>query len=204
MDRNIHDIYDIILKLIAQIWGTIFLEFMEINGEIKEIINTEFITLNGTKYYPDFLCRLTDETLCHIEFQYPEASPKECNRFYNYNTLATVKKGGNTESHIFNFTSKFKKINCEINNSITFHPHNFFLGEVDFEKIFKKINIKVKSNIKLTGKEEIALMLRSLEYNYENKAQTLEKVTKLLKKEHLFNKEKFQYFKGIIKLKIEN
>ena len=41
MDRPIHDIYDVILKLIALIWATDFLKFLGIDGEIVEILNTE-------------------------------------------------------------------------------------------------------------------------------------------------------------------
>ena len=90
MDRPIHDIYDVILKLIALIWATDFLKFLGIDGEIVEILNTEIITLNGKHYYLDFLCRLKDGTLLNIEFQFPKLKNKDCPRFYEYNIVAWV------------------------------------------------------------------------------------------------------------------
>lgn len=73
MDREIHDVFDVILKIIIAVYGTVFLSFMGIDGEIEEVLSVEITTLAGTKLYSDFLCSLKDGTLCHIEFQYPHA-----------------------------------------------------------------------------------------------------------------------------------
>lgn len=49
MDRDVHDIYDVILKIIISVYGTLFLNYIGIEDEIKEILNVEFTTLTGKK-----------------------------------------------------------------------------------------------------------------------------------------------------------
>ena len=204
MKKEIYNIYKVILKLIATFWGVDFLKFIEFDGEIKEILKTEIITLNGDYYLLDFLCRLNDETLLNIEFEFPKLKNNECPRLFDYNKVVRVMKNGKTETLVFNFTSKFDDVKCEIGKSITFHPLTFYLGDVDFEKIFEKINAKISSDIQLTGEEEIALMLRCLVYGFEDKVSTLKYISHLLKKKHLFDKKRYQYLSAIIKLEIEN
>ena len=48
-DRDVHDIYDVILKIIISVYGTLFLNYIGIEDEIKEILNVEFTTLTGKK-----------------------------------------------------------------------------------------------------------------------------------------------------------
>ena len=55
MNRDIHTIYDVILKIIAFAYGTTFLNYIGIEKEVKEIFNIEFTTLTGSKLYLDFL-----------------------------------------------------------------------------------------------------------------------------------------------------
>ena len=204
MKKEIYDIYKVILNLIATLWGMDFLKFIEFEGEIKEILKTEIITLNGKYYLLDFLCRLKDGTLLNIEFEFPKLKNNECPRLYEYNVVASVMNSGETKSLVFNFTSKFDDIKCKIGNNVTFCPLTFYLGDVDFEKIFEKINAKISSDIQLTGEEEIALMMRCLVYGFEDKVSTLKYISNLLKKKHLFDKERYQYISAIIKLEIEN
>ena len=47
MDRDIHDIFDVILKIIAEIYGTVFLEYIGIDKKISKNLNVEFTTLKG-------------------------------------------------------------------------------------------------------------------------------------------------------------
>ena len=55
--------------------------------------------------------------------------------------------------------------------------------EVDFDAYLDNINIKVNTNKKLTGEEEIVLMLRCLVPFFSEKTSTLRKISKLLEKE---------------------
>lgn len=87
MKRPIHDIYDVILKLIVLIYGSVFLNYIGIEGDIKEILNVEFTTVTGEKLFLDFLCKMSDNTLRHIEFQFPKEDPRDLNRFFKYNVL---------------------------------------------------------------------------------------------------------------------
>lgn len=68
MDRDIHDIFDVILKIIAVVYGTIFLNYIGIEEEMEKILKVEFTTLAGKKVYLDFLCSLKNGTQHHIEF----------------------------------------------------------------------------------------------------------------------------------------
>ena len=205
MNRDIHTIYDVILKIIALSYGTTFLNYMGIEKEVKEIFSIEFTTLTGSKLYLDFLCSLTDETLCHIEFQFPKTKPEDLNRFFNYNIIPQVRYQKLTETIVFNFTSsKRKHPTRKIGKSKSFHPQYFYLGDLNLEEYFKNINTKVKSNEKLTTFEEITIMLICLNPEWKSKGETLKKISKLLKKEELFDSTKYEYIKSIIKLEIEN
>ena len=66
------------------------------------------------------------------------------------------------------------------------------------------INIKVNTNKKLTGEEEIVLMLRCLVPSFREKASFLKEISKLLDKKELFDEFRFQYFEAIVLLEIHN
>lgn len=74
MDRDVHDIFDVILKIIVATYQSLFLKYMGVDEEIEEILSIEFTKLDGSKLYLDFLCLLKNGTLCHIEFQFPYAN----------------------------------------------------------------------------------------------------------------------------------
>jgi hypothetical protein len=129
MDRNIHDIFDVILKIIAVVYGTIFLNYVGIQEEIDEILNVEFTTIKGNKLYLDFLCRLKNGTLLHIEFQYPNADDNCSDRFFKYNITAEVRHEGLTETLIFNFTRRIKEAKPQKRgHSKSFTPYQFIWG----------------------------------------------------------------------------
>lgn len=143
MDRDVHDIYDVILKIIISVYGTLFLNYIGIEDEIKEILNVEFTTLTGKKGYLDFLCLLKNGNLCHIEFQYPKAEPKDLDRFFNYNIRSEVRYQKRAETTLFNFSRKSNEEKPrKIGETKCFKPHNFYLADVDFERHIEKINIK--------------------------------------------------------------
>ena len=54
MDREIHDIYDVILKIIAAVYGNAFLRYIGIDHKIKKILNVELTTLSGREEYEIF------------------------------------------------------------------------------------------------------------------------------------------------------
>lgn len=56
--ENVHDVYDVILKIILLIWLDFFLKFIGIDEEIKEVLKTEFVAVYGRKAYVDYLCKL--------------------------------------------------------------------------------------------------------------------------------------------------
>ncbi len=153
----------------------------------------------------DFLCELEDGTLCHVEFQFPNARPKDFDRFFNYNIVAQVRHGSLTESIVINFISKRDSIKIrKIGDSKSFHPSQIYLGDLDFKGYWRKINIKVKSNLKLNSFEEIALLITCLIPECKNKAKWLEKILKLIKNDNLFDSDRFEYIQAIIKLEVEN
>ena len=65
---DVHDVYDVILKIIIHVWASLFLHFIGIDEEVKEILKTEFITRYGKKVYVDFLCKLKNGDLFHIYY----------------------------------------------------------------------------------------------------------------------------------------
>ncbi|MBQ9160678.1 MAG: hypothetical protein IJ122_05070 [Methanobrevibacter sp.] len=205
MTRKIHDIFDVILKLIALLYGTEFLRYIGCDCDFEKECNVEITTIKGNKLYLDFLCLLKDNTLQHIEFEYPKAESDDLKRFFNYNITSQVKHQRLTETAIVNFTkSHLKEKHAKIGKSKSFHPHNFYIGDIEFDKIFENINIKATSNEKLTSFEEITLLVRCLEYNFKNKVETLNFIAELLKKEELFDEAKFEFIKTIVKLEIDN
>ena len=205
MDFKIHDVYDVILKIIMLVYGVIFLEYVGIDKKIKRLLKTEFTRMDGSKVYLDFLCLLEDGTLCHIEFQFPKARPVDLDRFFDYNITAQVRHGALTETLVINFTSRTNAIKTrQIGRSKSFHPKHFYLGDVDFNGYWRKINMKAESNLKLNAFEEISLMLMCLIPECKIKAKMLDKISKLLKKEELFDEKRLGYIQSVIKLEIDN
>lgn len=217
MNREIYKIYDVIMKIITLFYLNEFLRYIGELREIKEILQTEIITLNGKTRYLDFLCLLADETLCHIEFQFPVAYPDDLNRFFNYNITAEIKYDKTTNTRIFNFTEENQGAKeTRIGRSKGFFPDNFYLGNIDFEHELEKINIKLglnqlekiindnEKNIILSYEEELHLLLMSLAPKYENKKKLLKPIVSLLKNEKIFHTEKIDIIKSIIQLEIDN
>ena len=201
---NVHDVYDVILKIIINFWTNLFLQFIGIDEEVKVILKTEFETLYGKKIYLDFLCELKNGDLFHIEFEFPSARNDELIRFHFYNCIIRFFHDGDLETFVFNFSSKRKELKSEIRQSISFHPPSFNLADVNFDEYCDNINIKVKTNNKLTGIEEIILMLRCLVPSFHDKTSTLKRISKLLHKKELFDESRFQYFEAVILLEIHN
>ena len=205
MDRNIHDIYDVILKLIIAVYGSVFLNFMGIEGELKEELSVEFTTLTGNKFYLDFLGLLDDDTLCHIEFQYPHAKSVDDERFFKYNISAEVRHQKRAETYVFNFDFKniefkFKKMG----KTKCFCPINFYLEDIDFKKFFENINIKVNSNTSLSNYEEIILLLVPIFPKFKGDVNVLIWISKILSNKELFDESKYEFIKFIVDLEIEN
>ena len=200
--ENVHDVYDVILKIIIMSWKAIFLQFIGIDEEIKKVLKTEFETIYGKKAFVDYLCRLKNNKLLHIEFQFPSAGEKDLIRFHFYNSIIKFCYKGDLETFVFNFSSKRKDLKTEIGQGISFHPPNFNLSDVDFDEYLDKINIKVNTNKKLTGFEEIILMLRCLVPSFHDKTSALKRISKLLHRKDLFDESRFQYFEAVIMLEI--
>ena len=217
MNREIYKIFDALMKIIIFTYLADFLKYIGEPRQIEEVLKSEITTLNGSTRYLDFLCRLTDGTLCHVEFQFPVAYTGDLKRFYKYNILAEVRFDGTAETIIFNFsTSKKGSVGISIGYSKDFHPKIFYLGDIDFEKELEKIHTKLnlvhleniisneKLNIQLTSEEELHLMLMSLAETCTNKKVFLKQAVRLLKNEKLFNKDKIDIIKSVIKLEIDN
>lgn len=205
MEREIHDIYDVILKIISMAYGNVFLRYIGLEGEIKKIEKTEIATIAGSKLYLDFLCLLETDIYYNIEFEFPKADNDDIERFFNYNITTQARHQKLTETMVFNFTSKIKDENPKmIGKSKSFHPKHFYLGDIDFEMEMEKIKSKVKSNIKLTSFDEITLMLMCLSPKCKNKAEKFKNISKILKKKKLFDETKFEVIEAIIRMEIKN
>ena len=135
MKREIHKIYDTILKMIIALYLGHFLKYIGEERGIEEVLDAHQVTLNGKSRHLDFLCRLTDGTLCHVEFEFPVAYSHDLERFYWYNITAEVRYGEFAETIVFNFTTNSKgDKKITINNTKDFYPKTFYLGDIDFEK----------------------------------------------------------------------
>ena len=135
--ENVHDVYDVILKIILLIWLDFFLKFIGIDEEIKEVLKTEFVAVYGRKAYVDYLCKLKNNSLLHIEFEFPVAYNSDLKRYYFYNSIIRIYYEGDVETLVFNFTSKRNHLVGEIGHSISFHPLSFYLGDVDFDNFLE-------------------------------------------------------------------
>ena len=222
MKREIHKIYDIIMKIIIIMYLDEFLEYIGEERKIMEVLKTEFPTLNGKTRYLDFLCRLDDGSLCNIEFEFPVAYSDDLERFFDYNIVVQIDQDKLTETIVINFTeSGYGSRNIKIGESKEFHPKNIYLGDIDYiselEKIKLKLNSKLsnkeeleninknnKTNTILTSKEELHLLIMSLLPKYENKTELLLDISDILKNQEFFRKEKIGIIKEIIDLEIKN
>ena len=76
----------------------------------------------------DFLCKLEDDTLCNIEFQFPVARLDDLKRFFDYNIMAQIRNDSITETVIINFTTSAsgkKQTNIGITKS--FQPIQIYI-----------------------------------------------------------------------------
>lgn len=219
MDREIHKIYDYIMKVIIIVYLNEFLMYIGDERKITEVLKTEIPTLNGKTRYLDFLCRLDDGSLCNIEFEFPVAYSDDLERFFDYNIVVQIDQGKITESIIINFTkSGVGNDEIKIGNSKSFHPKNVYLGDIDYIKELEKIKQKVnpncsswenvnndkESNIQLTYKEELHLLIMCLVPKYKNKTELLIEISDVLKNGKSFRKERLQIIREIIYLEIKN
>ena len=219
MDREIHKIYDYIMKVIIIVYLNEFLMYIGDERKITEVLKTEIPTLNGKTRYLDFLSRLDDGSLCNIEFEFPVAYSDDLERFFDYNIVVQIDQGKITESIIINFTkSGVGNDEIKIGNSKSFHPKNVYLGDIDYIKELEKIKQKVnpncsswenvnndkESNIQLTYKEELHLLIMCLVPKYKNKTELLIEISDVLKNGKSFRKERLQIIREIIYLEIKN
>lgn len=217
MVRKIHKIYDVILKIIILAYSVEFLKYIGEEREIVEVLKTEITTMNGRTRFLDFLCRLEDDTLCHIEFQFPVVYSDDLERFFDYNIVAQIRYDGIVETIVFSFGKRNQgATEIKIGDCKDFHPKIFYLGDIDFEKelerIIEKLNVEESEKLnndeesytKLTYKEELHLMLMSLAFKYEDKKALLAPIVELLKKEEIFHEEKIDTIRSIIKLEVDN
>ena len=205
LKREIYHIYDIILKTILLVYGDEFLKFIGEKRSLKKVLKTEIITKKGRTLYLDYLCMLEDGTLLHIEFQFTAVSEEDLERFFDYNIFSQTEHDSLCDTVIISFRTQLagKKI-LKIGKTKTTHPNFIYLGDIDFNKVLNNITDKVKNNSKLTGNDEILLMLMCLVPKNKNKVEILTKICKMLKKEELFDKTKIDTFKGVISLEIQN
>ena len=217
MNRKIQKIYDVLLKIIISIYLGEFLKYIGETRKIDKILQTEIQTLKGKTKFLDFLCRLEDGSLCHIEFQFPVAYSKDLNRFYKYNITAEVKYDETANTIIFNFSTSSKgKSKIPVGECKSYFSKTFYLGDIDFEKILENIHIMLNlnrlesiiypdtPNIQLTYTEELHILLMSLAEKYTNKEVLLKQIVELLKNEEIFHEEKIGPIKSIIRVEIEN
>ena len=102
MARKIHKIYDILMKIIILTYAMEFLKYIGMEQPIAEILQTEMTSLGGKTRVLDFLCKLEDDTLCNIEFQFPVARLDDLKRFFDYNIMAQIRNDSITETVILN------------------------------------------------------------------------------------------------------
>lgn len=207
------------MKLIIILYLNEFLIYIGEERKIVEILNTEIPTLNGKTRYLDFLCRMDDGSICNIEFEFPVAYSHDLERFFDYNIVVEINEEMITDTIVINFKqSRYGSSKIEIGNSKSFHPKNVYLGDIDYlgelEKIKKKVNLDCndlekinkdkESNIQLTFKEELHLLIMCLLPKYENKTELLIEIKEILKNEKYIRKEKIDVMKCIIGLEIDN
>ena len=132
MKREIHTIFDIILKLIISTHAEEFLKLIGENKSLKRVLRNEFVTKKGRKLYLDFLCELDNETILDIEFQFTGPDSDDLDRFYDYNQISQSEYDTLCETIIISFrTSKSGQKSRKIGKTKSIHPIFFYLGDID-------------------------------------------------------------------------
>ncbi|MBQ7928568.1 MAG: hypothetical protein IJ287_07520 [Methanobrevibacter sp.] len=205
MKREIHTIFDIILKMIIVTYSNEFLKLIGEKRSIKRLLKTNITTNNGRQLHLDFLCELEDGTILNVEFQFRGPYGYDLDRFFDYNILSQAEYDKICETIIISFkTSKSGQKTRKMGFSKTIHPKFFYLGDLDFVKILNTIENKVENNLKLTNMDKILLLLMCLVPKCKNKQEILEKICEMIKKPKLFDLLKIGTFKAIIGLEIKN
>ena len=211
MARKVYKIYDIMLKLLVLIYGDYFLKFLNLDEEIKQILNIEFTNIKGESLYLDFLCLLKNDNLRHIEFQKKKPDCDDYTRFRKYAIAAEAHYGQKTYTLIVRYCKTKNELETmDSEEGICVYFKYFYLGSVDFEDIIKKINIKVdtykKSNviIKITPLEEIALLVMCLVDEVQDIKGNFKKIYEITKYGDLFDYGRFNLFKNLLNLELNN
>ena len=82
--KGVRQVYDTVLKIVILIWPDVFLKFIGIDEKVDEVLKTELVTDYGKKVPIDYLCRLKNGNLLHIEFEYPSAYNDDLERYTFY------------------------------------------------------------------------------------------------------------------------
>ena len=211
MARKVYKIYDIMLKLLVLIYGDYFLKFLNLDENIKQILNIEFTNIKGESFYLDFLCLLKNNELRHIEFQKKKPDSDDYTRFRKYAIAAEAYYGQNTRTLIVRYCkTKNEKKTIGFKKGLILILDYFYLGGVDFEDVIEKINIKVatykKSNVitKISPLEEISLLVMCLVDEVQDIKVNLKKIYDITQFGDLFDKERFHLFKFLLNLELEN
>ena len=174
-------------------------------------MNIEFTNIKGESFYLDFLCLLKNDNLRHIEFQKKKPDCDDYTRFRKYAIAAEAHYGQKTYTLIVRYCKTKNELETmDSEEGICVYFKYFYLGSVDFEDIIKKINIKVdtykKSNviIKITPLEEIALLVMCLVDEVQDIKGNFKKIYEITKYNELFDYERFNLFKNLLNLELNN
>ena len=213
-DRQVLTIYDAIIRLLFLFYNNSFLHFLGVDEDILERVDQKIQTAFGKKVRMDFIARLTNDELFNVEAHKGHIKENRYKEYFLYSAIASTYYGGNVRQLILRFcksTVSDKKC-VRINHHSLFFPNYFYIDDLDFDAIIKKINKKVqtyigsefKSIIKLTKNEEIALLLRVTVDGFTDYYETLKEICKLLEIEDLFEDDTYLFFRQILNFEVRN
>jgi hypothetical protein len=148
---------DLIMKRAMDIFAQDGLKFFGIEKKVKEVAQTELVTLDINKKYMDYTFLMKDDTYIHFEFQTTNKNIDDMRRFRMYEAHLSCQTGKDVVTYVV-YSNNIKNIKDSLETGInTFRVNAIYMVDKDSEEVFNLINEKISKGIELTGDDIISL-----------------------------------------------
>lgn len=174
---------DIILKATAEAFRGQTLEAIGLDvPPIVDMLPTVLPTAEVKEERVDFLFRLADETLLHLEFQTSPATRNDLHRFAGYD-LKLLDRYWRTIRTVVIYSGRVKEAQDGFEcGSLVYKVKNVHLNRLDGEEKYRHLSQKIESGEELSKSEVVQLIFLPLMKHEESEGEMALKAAALAKK----------------------
>lgn len=150
---------DLLFKYLSKLFKEDFFHVLGIEaGAVDELLPSDLPRVQTQDVEVDFLCRMKDGTLLHLEFQ-TTASESDIDRFMKYDSMIYDEWKKSIQTYAIYGRGISKAIDEKNYGSIHYKVHNIFLMYLDGDQIVVDLWKKVESGQELTEEDMGKLVL---------------------------------------------